>query len=185
MRKDTAETGYAPDRRGVAFLEFLAALLILALVVALVTPAYFRLRNRNRKLVVRTEVLQLEKAWDRYLAEYKQWPTNVDDGIFTITGRLARILGGEDMGGANTSKVVFMTFSNMDSRTNPISPWTSSNAYYYCRFDHDNDGIIRAGGVTNLYPEADMALRVIVWTTNIFAEPESTGTNTIVASWLN
>jgi len=182
MRKDRNDGGTGSGRRGVTFLEFVAALVIVALTAALVAPALFKLRTRNRKIVVRTEVAQLEKAWTRYFSEYRQWPTNTDDSVFAVTGTLARILGGEDIAGANTSKVVFMTFSNMDPETNPISPWASSNAYYYCRFDHDNDGIIRAGGVTNLYPDADIAKRVIVWTTNVFARPGDT--NLIFGSWL-
>ena len=182
MSTHMSATASGGSRGGFTFLESLAALVIIALAVLLLVPAFSIRQLRNKKLAVRTEVEQVKSAWEQYLDRYKQWPTNTDDSVFTITGRLARILSGEDIDGANTAKVSFMEFSNMDASTNPISPWAASNCFYYCRFDHDYDGIIRAGGVTNLYPAGDMPGRVIVWVTNIFAQPGDT--NLIFASWL-
>ncbi|MBM4144576.1 MAG: hypothetical protein FJ225_13455 [Lentisphaerae bacterium] len=167
------------DDRGNAFtfLEFIAALAIVLLLCVLLLPALRALDVHKKKMATLAETREIEGAWDRYLTRYRTWPTNTDDSAFAMTGRLSRILAGEDIDGANTAKVAFVQFSKLDAATNPVSPLAASNSYYYCRFDHDYDGVIRAGGVTNTYPDSDMTRRVIVWTA------VAPGDTNIVASW--
>jgi hypothetical protein len=155
---------------------------IVVLLVVLVLPALRTLKCHDRKMAARDEVRDIGRAWEKYLSEYKQWPTNTKDGVYALTGNLARILSGENAWSNNPAKTVFMTFSRMNAATNPISPWAESNAYYYCRFDHDYDQIIMAGGVTNSYPAIPLRCRVVVWATNL--DVRSDASNCIVGSWL-
>ncbi|MBA4389086.1 MAG: hypothetical protein C0404_13980 [Verrucomicrobia bacterium] len=182
--------GASPARtlrsRGFTLIELIAVVAIIALLVSLIIVAIQAANRYSQRTAALSEVKALSTAWNRYYAEYMQWPSYAQENTaVAMTGTVSRMLAGYSIGSNNMKGFQFMVFSKTNWNGNPVNPWgvgvkERAEHLYYAKFDTDFDGFIRSAN-DGTPPATDIRTQVIVWTTNV---NESTGSVArIIGSW--
>jgi type II secretory pathway pseudopilin PulG len=105
---------------GFSLMELMVVIVVIMILVGLLLPALLSAREAARERRARTEVYELQKAW-RMLA---MTTPDADLTAYTeMNSQATRLLGGENLGGANPGGVAFMEFDAEELAEGFRDPW--------------------------------------------------------------
>jgi prepilin-type N-terminal cleavage/methylation domain-containing protein len=147
---------------GFTLMELLVVIAIMALLMGIIVPSYFSIREKAKYTKAKVTVKNLETAFKAYLDHYRVWPLAFGGGAAKeIDENIVKILWGENVGDANSAKIPFYEFETTNAALAALDPFTDSTTppvpmYYRVQVDHDYNNQITWDGQT-LYRS------VIVW----------------------
>jgi len=122
-------SGGTRSRCGFTLIELLVVLVIIAILVSILLPAFARIRERAQSARADSECAALKNAIKAYFLEYGQWPADTDDidpgEVYTATDdnwdviKRLRVRDSD-----NYKDVLFLEFDNFRKEGNAIfDPW--------------------------------------------------------------
>ena len=154
MGRNTRSEGRIPARclPGFTLMELLVVVSIIAILLGLIVPTYYSVREHARKAKARATAKYLETAFREYYNYYRTWPTCVSGGDrMAVSGELYRVMQGQ-----NSKTNAFFEFEVARDSSAPTNaacdPWKyapdGSLAWrpYCVQFDHDFDNQISHDG---------------------------------------
>jgi prepilin-type N-terminal cleavage/methylation domain-containing protein len=184
------------SRKAFTLIELLVVIAIIAMLVGLLLPAIWGVRQQVKKTRAQATVGALATAVQGYYTEYGRFPPP-SDGLGTGNGGeltttelygLFRLLQGENVdlngsSGGNPRGIIFLEVKRRDQKcvganykeatagtTNIVDPWGNS---YRLRFDHDGDNLTEVFGSSTAKVRRDFA----VWSTGPDMEEDTTETD--------
>lgn len=164
--------------------ELLVVIAILAILMGIIVPSYFSIREKAQYTKAKTTTKNLETAFKNYLDNYRTWPGALSAGAaHEIKDNVFRLLRERVDDANNKDGLPFYEFETTNSADGALDAWAnpsepdSSNTYYWVQVDHDYDNKITL--------EADMggqtiSRTVIVWS---FGADRTKNTSDDVKSW--
>jgi len=98
---------------GFSLMEIMVVLVVISIMVGLLFPALMAARERARLNRARSEVYELQKAWQVYYMTYETLP-----GYTAMTPAATQELGGQ-----NPNRIVFMEFDPKELADGYRDPW--------------------------------------------------------------
>ncbi len=147
----------ANSRPAFTLVELLVVISIIGLLMGIIVPTYFSIREKAKYTKAKVTVKNLETAFKSYLDHYRVWPSEFGDGNAPkkIDENVVSILRGE-----NSDHLAFYEFDTTNSAGAFLDPFTTSepNKEQPYRFlvDANYDNKISVGG-------QDIYRTVIVW----------------------
>ena len=172
---------------GFTLIELLVVISIIALLLGIIVPSYFSIREKAKYTKAKVTVKNLETAFKAYLDHYRVWPAS---GAFGAAGAAKEIdatvvnilRGTPDTSADNQDSIAFYEFEATNSTGSFLDPFTTSTdphveRAYLFQVDDNYDNKIDVGG--GLYRT------VIVWSVGTnrsegFGDPTKAGN---VKSW--
>ena len=148
--------------RAFTLVELLVAISIIALLLGIIVPSYFSIREKAKYTKAKVTVKNLETAFKAYLDNYRVWPAALSDGNpHEIKDDIYLILRGENPLNANKDKIAFYEFETTNSTAGALDPFADSTtppiqANYRVQVDENYDNKIIVGG-------QELYRTVIVW----------------------
>jgi len=90
------------QRRGFTLIELLVVMAIIATLLTLVAPRYFKSVDRSRETVLRHDLAVLRDAIDKHFADTGRYPDSLED---LVTKRYLRSVPVDPVTGSNTTWV--------------------------------------------------------------------------------
>ena len=185
-------TVYGP-RSASAFtlVELLVVISIMALLLGIIVPSYFSIREKAKYTKAKVTAKNLEIAFKAYLDHYRVWPSYFADddsttleiggAVGTADEKIFRILRGENIDNNNKDSIPFYEFEGTNSAAGALDPWSNPSdpssilKPYRVRVDKNYDNKID-----------DLYRTVIVWSvgtnrSELTTDPATTEGN--VKSW--
>jgi len=166
--------------KGFTLIELLVVICVIAILLGIIMPQYFGVREHARAVSARAGAKGLETAFKSYLDMYRTWPTAWEDG--EIKDDIFKALRGDKTTTFNPQGIAFYEFPNYtnssmsqkawDSWSSPNDPTTWQS--YRVMFDKNYDNTIDA--LPNVYRS------VVVYSVGKNREDEQGGGDD-VASW--
>jgi len=161
--------------------ELLVVISIIAILLGIILPSYFSIREKAKYTKAKVTVKNLETAFKAYLDQYRVWPAAFGGGAAQeIDESVVKILRGEDPVN-NKDGIPFYEFESTNSANGALDAWSNPSdpsailKPYRFQVDHDyNNQITTAGGI--LYRT------VIVWSVGTNRVDDG-GTGDDVKSW--
>jgi len=118
-------------QRAFTLVELLVVISIIALLLGIIVPSYFSIREKAKYTKAKVTAKNLETAFKAYLDHYRVWPSviawpaeNNGDGI-EIKDDLFQMLRGDDQPpGANPGHMPFYEFESTNITAGAIDPWS-------------------------------------------------------------
>ena len=165
--------------------ELLVVISIIALLLGIIVPSYFSIREKAKYTKAKVTVKNLETGFKAYLDHYRVWPAALNDGNpHEVKDDIYNILQGVNVNNANKDKIAFYEFETTNSTDGALDPFTDSTtppiqANYRVLVDKNYDNKIDVGG-------QDLYRTVIVWSvgtnrSDTLTEPATKAGN--VKSW--
>lgn len=148
-------------RSAFTLVELLVVISIIAILLGIILPAYFSIREKARYTKTKVTVKNLETAFKAYLDQYRVWPTEFGSGENKeINADIVAILRGTDKN-ANKDGYVFYEIDATNSAGAYLDPYTTYQDLnietpYRFRVDENYDNKITVDG-------QDLYRTVIVW----------------------
>ncbi len=149
--------------RAFTLVELLVVISIIALLLGIIVPSYFSIREKAKYTKAKVTAKNLETAFKAYLDHYRVWPSVFADDTTTleIKNDIYRILRGETVGSDNADAIPFYEFETTNSANGALDPWSDPSdsttwQTYRVRVDANYDNKITVGG-------QDLYRTVIVW----------------------
>ncbi|MCX6991796.1 MAG: prepilin-type N-terminal cleavage/methylation domain-containing protein [Kiritimatiellaeota bacterium] len=144
--------------------ELLVVISIIALLLGIIVPSYFSIREKAKYTKAKVTVKNLETAFKAYLDHYRTWPAAAfgsGGAAQEIDENVVKILRGEKVGNDNTDKIAFYEFETTNSPDGALDPFADSTTpaiqkTYRVQLDDNYDNKITVGG-------QDLYRTVIVW----------------------
>ena len=146
-------------------MELLVVISIIALLLGIIVPSYFSIREKAKYTKAKVTVKNLETAFKAYLDQYRTWPA----AAFGAAGAakemdedVVKILSGENVGGANSASIAFYEFESTNTANGALDAWydpynPTPQTRYWVQVDHDYNNQINPAVGPVLYRT------VIVW----------------------
>ena len=130
--------------------ELLVVISIIALLMGIIVPSYFSIREKAKYTKAKVTVKNLETAFKAYLDHYRVWPTEFGEGSAKdIDKDIVEILRGDK----NDDEIAFYEFESTNSANGALDAWydpydPTTKTYYWVQVDHDyNNQITTPDGV--------------------------------------
>ncbi len=146
---------------GFTMIELLVVVSIIAILLGIIVPTYYGVREQARRVKARSTAKYLETAFREFYNYHGEWPED-DDGVHKVSGDLYKIMQGQKSGYTNA----YFEFEIMRDSSAPTNtacdPWkyaldgTENWQAYRVQFDQDFDNIIKRN-------DTDIYRSVIVW----------------------
>jgi len=178
-------TAYSPQP-GFTLMELLVVIAIIALLLGIIVPSYFSIREKAKYTKAKVTVKNLETAFKAYLDHYRVWPDLLkEDEAVEIKDDVFKMLRGDAGVLANPDAIAFYEFESTNSSLLvALDPFTDSTTpavqrNYLVQVDKNYDNKITVGG-------QDIYRTVIVWSvgtnrSDALSEPATKEGN--VRSW--
>ncbi|MFO1521829.1 MAG: prepilin-type N-terminal cleavage/methylation domain-containing protein [Kiritimatiellia bacterium] len=143
-------------RKAFTLIELMVVITIIGILVAILLPVIGAVFTSGEKAQARTEIIGLVAAINKYYDDYGKFPSELGEptGGIAASANLVKLLGGEDAGGENPRKRIYMEFQARSIASGELrDPWDKA---YRVSVDKNLDGICGAPGST-------VRRRVIVW----------------------
>ncbi|MBC8453659.1 prepilin-type N-terminal cleavage/methylation domain-containing protein [PVC group bacterium] len=143
---------YLKKQKGFTLIELLVVLGVIIILSGLIMAGVMAVRERSQLMKTKVAVKSIERALIQYFYEYGEWPDPAamvdyspnyppetgETGLQVLSPGM-RILGGEDIGGANSRHILFLTPPGSSTNTGYLDPW--GNPYkFMC--DYDDNGTV-------------------------------------------
>lgn len=144
---------------GFTLVELLVVIAVIALLLGIIVPSYFSVREKAKYTKAKVTVKNLETAFKMYLDHYRTWPASAFGAAGAaqeMDDNVVKILRGE-----NSDGLTFYEFDSTNTMDGALDAWydpsePSLKTRYWVQVDHDyNNQITKDGQV--LYRT------VIVW----------------------
>ena len=134
--------------------ELLVVISIIALLLGIIVPSYFSIREKAKYTKAKVTVKNLETAFKAYLDQYREWPATAfgaGGAAKEIDEDVVRILRGEKVGDANNDKITFYEFESTNSANGALDVWSNPSdpatwQTYRVQVDDNYDNKITVGG---------------------------------------
>ena len=153
-------TLHAP--RAFTLVELLVVISIMALLMGIIVPSYFSIREKAKYTKAKVTVKNLETAFKAYLDHYRTWPATVfgDGTVKEVDEDVVNILKGVPSDD-NKDGIAFYEFESTNSSGAYLDPFTTTTdpnmeKPYRFQVDYNYDNKIDVGG-------PDLYRTVIVW----------------------
>ena len=133
--------------------ELLVVISIIALLLGIIVPSYFSIRENAKYTKAKVAVKNLETAFKAYLDHYRTWPAAWGGGAKDIDTAVINILKGENDKGIAFYE--FETTNSLDAWSNPYDPSATWKPYRF-QVDDNYDNKIFVDG-------QELYRAVIVW----------------------
>lgn len=150
-------------RAAFTLMELLVVIAIIALLLGIIVPSYFSIRDKAKYTKAKVTAKNLETAFKGYLDHYRVWPSVFTDEStpLEIKDEIYRILRGENVGSDNMDSIAFYEFETTNSSDGALDAWSDPSdsttwQTYRVRVDRNYDNKIAVGG-------QDLYRTVIVW----------------------
>ncbi|MDZ4815211.1 MAG: hypothetical protein SGI71_02970 [Verrucomicrobiota bacterium] len=146
-----------PQSRGVHLLEIVLTVTVIALLSAIIIPAYVITKRNSRLHATNEEILELSKAMSRFHATYGRWPAT-NTGVFTINRTMVDNLSGSPSGDVNLKQIKFFEFKPERIGTSGeycnffYNRSSSFDCRYYIAFNQSNQNQIIIPSGTSPFP---------------------------------
>jgi prepilin-type N-terminal cleavage/methylation domain-containing protein len=171
-------------QQGFTLIELLTVLTVIGVLAGMLLAGVSGARKKAEELQAKATISALTAALRQFHTEYGHWPKvqAAGEGEVVVDRNMVGMLTGSNILG-NTRSIVFQEFAPklIDKKTGSLlTPWArkfQDNAkekkyrHYYCVFDSNQDGTVKAGSATN-----QIRMAVAVWTTQ--AKPDR-----MIGSW--
>ena len=133
----------------------------MALLLGIIVPSYFSIREKAKYTKAKVTAKNLETAFKAYLDHYRVWPADFGGGSAQeIDEDVVEILRGGKIAG-NLDGIAFYEFETTNSADGALDAWSipsDSTTWkkYWVQVDHNYDNKIDVGG-------QDLYRTVIVW----------------------
>ena len=160
-------------------MELLVVISIIAILLGMIVPSYFSIREKAKYTKAKVTVKNLETAFKAYLDHYRTWPAAFGAGAAKpIDDTVVKILRG-DPSVDNKDGIPFYEFESTNSANGALDAWSNPNdpaslkTYYWVQVDENYDNKITLGG-------QELYRTVIVWS---YGADRTNGTSDDVKSW--
>ncbi|MBU1856936.1 MAG: prepilin-type N-terminal cleavage/methylation domain-containing protein [Verrucomicrobia bacterium] len=167
--------------RAFTLVELLVVISIIALLLGIIVPSYFSIREKAKYTKAKVTVKNLETAFKAYLDHYRTWPSAFGPGTAQeIDESVVNILRGDKIAG-NLDGIAFYEFETTNSSDGALDAWydpynSALKTYYWVQVDDNYDNKIDLAGGQKLYRA------VIVWSPGA-DRTNDYGTGDDVKSW--
>jgi len=168
--------------------ELLVVISIIALLLGIIVPSYFSIREKAKYTKAKVTAKNLETAFKAYLDHYRVWPSvfGVDDTKTLEIGGVAgsddekifRILRGEEVVNDNKDSIAFYEFEATNSTAGAMDPWSDPSDPAACK----RYRVRVDGNYNNKIDDLDLYRTVIVWSVGTNRMDDG-GTGDDVKSW--
>ena len=158
-------------RAAFTLVELLVVISIIALLMGIIVPSYFSIREKAKYTKAKVTAKNLETAFKAYLDHYRVWPSVFadDNTILEIGGpsgddeKIYRILKGEKVGVDNSDAIAFYEFETTNSADGALDPWSEPSdsttwERYRVRVDRNYN---------NKIDDLDLYRTVLVWSPGV------------------
>jgi len=168
--------------RAFTLVELLVVISILALLMGIIVPSYFSIREKAKYTKAKVTAKNLETAFRAYLDHYHVWPGKLADGntTYEIKDDIFKLLQGKVDDDNNKDGIQFYEFESTNTAAGALDPWSEPSdsttwKTYRVRVDRNYDNKID-----------DLYRTVIVWSvgtnrTDVLTEPATKEGN--IKSW--
>lgn len=154
----------SPVRRlssGFTLMELLVVISIIALLLGIIVPAYFSIREKAKYTKAKVTAKNLEIAFKAYLDHYRVWPGKLSDEgkAYEINDDICKLLRERVDDDNNKDGIAFYEFESTNNAAGALDPWSepadpTTWKTYRVRVDRNyNDKI----------DDLDIRRSVIVW----------------------
>ena len=141
------------NRRAFTLIELMVAIVIIAILLGIVVPSYFSVREKAKWTKAKVTTKNLETAFKAYLDHYRVWPTEFGEGSAKdIDKDVVEILRGDKIAG-NLDGIAFYEFESTNSANGALDAWydpydPTTKTYYWVQVDDNyNNQITTPGGI--------------------------------------
>jgi len=165
---------------GFTLVELLVVISIIAVLLGIIVPSYFSIREKAKYTKAKVTVKNLETAFKAYLDQYRVWPADFGGGAKDIDLAIVNILKGDKIAGKNDAGIAFYEFESTNAAGAFLDPFTTSTDPYEERpyrfqVDENYDNKITVGG-------QELYRSVIVWSVGT-NRTDNGGTLDDIKSW--
>ena len=134
--------------RAFTLVELLVVISIIALLLGIIVPSYFSIREKAKYTKAKVTVKNLETAFKAYLDHYRVWPTEFGEGSAKdIDKDIVEILRGDK----NDDEIAFYEFESTNSANGALDAWydpydPTTKTYYWVQVDDNYDNQITTPG---------------------------------------
>ena len=151
--------------RAFTLVELLVVISIIALLLGIIVPSYFSIREKAKHTKAKVTVKNLETAFKAYLDHYRTWPATAFGAAGAakeIDEAVIKILRGENVDSANSALIAFYEFESTNTTDGALDAWydpynPSLKTRYWVQVDDDYNSQITPAVGPVLYRS------VIVW----------------------
>ena len=143
--------------------ELLVVISIIALLLGIIVPSYFSIRDKAKYTKAKVTVKNLETAFKAYLDQYRTWPAELSDGsAHEIKDNTFKLLRERVDDNNNKEGIAFYEFENTNTTDGALDAWydpynPTPQTRYWVQVDHDYNNQINPAVGPVLYRT------VIVW----------------------
>ena len=140
--------------RAFTLVELLVVISIIALLLGIIVPSYFSIREKAKYTKAKVTVKNLETAFKAYLDHYRTWPATVfgDGTVKEVDEDVVNILKGVPSDD-NKDGIAFYEFESTNSANGALDAWydpydPTTKTYYWVQVDDNyNNQITTPGGI--------------------------------------